>query len=65
MYILAKQKNRISGGFVHIPFLPEQASAYPGQPNMSLSNITKGIEFLIQTALEVEIDIVAAEGTTH
>ncbi|MGF9966114.1 pyroglutamyl-peptidase I [Bacillus rhizoplanae] len=65
MYILAKQEDRISGGFVHIPFLPEQASAYPGQPSMSLSNITKGIELLIQTALEVEIDIVAAEGTTH
>lgn len=65
MHILAKQKDRISGGFVHIPFLPEQASAYPGQPSMSLSNITKGIELLIQTALEVEIDIVVAEGTTH
>ncbi|MCZ6944878.1 pyroglutamyl-peptidase I, partial [Bacillus mycoides] len=37
MHELEKHDKKIKGGFVHIPFLPEQASNYPGQPSMSLS----------------------------
>ncbi|MDM5186469.1 pyroglutamyl-peptidase I [Bacillus sp. DX4.1] len=65
MHLLEKQQHRARGGFVHIPFLPEQASDHPGQPSMSLSTITKGIELLVQTILEVEIDIVESGGATH
>ncbi|HEK9100147.1 pyroglutamyl-peptidase I [Bacillus pfraonensis] len=65
MRMLAKSENAVRGGFIHIPFLPEQASSHPGQPSMSLSTITKGIELLIQVALEVEHDIVACGGATH
>ncbi|WP_410982999.1 pyroglutamyl-peptidase I [Bacillus cereus] len=65
MHMLVKSEREVRGGFIHIPFLPEQASSHPGQPSMSLSTITKGIELLIQVALEVEHDIVACGGTTH
>ncbi|MCI0765576.1 pyroglutamyl-peptidase I [Bacillus sp. TL12] len=65
MHMLAKSENVVRGGFIHIPFLPEQASSHPGQPSMSLPVITKGIGLLIQVALEVENDIVACGGATH
>ncbi len=47
MHELEKRDKKIKGGFVHIPFLPEQASKYPGQPSMSLSTIRKGIELAV------------------
>ncbi|MFJ8526873.1 pyroglutamyl-peptidase I [Bacillus sp. NPDC094106] len=65
MHILAKSENEARGGFVHIPFLPEQASNHSGHPSMSLSTITKGIALLIEVALEVEKDIVECGGATH
>ncbi|MEH7457446.1 pyroglutamyl-peptidase I [Bacillus sp. JJ1127] len=65
MHVLVKSENEARGGFVHIPFLPEQASNHSGQPSMSLSTITKGIELLIEVALEVEKDIVECGGATH
>ena len=65
MHMLAKNESKARGGFIHIPFLPEQASSHPGQPSMSLPVIAKGIELLIQVALEVENDIVECGGTTH
>lgn len=65
MHMLAKEENEARGGFIHIPFLPEQASSHPGQPSMSLSTITKGIELLIRVVLEVETDIIECGGATH
>lgn len=65
MHVLAKSENEARGGFVHIPFLPEQASNHSGQPSMSLSTITKGIALLIEVTLEVEKDIVECGGATH
>ncbi|MBY0597513.1 pyroglutamyl-peptidase I [Bacillus bingmayongensis] len=65
MHMLAKEENEAGGGFIHIPFLPEQASSHPGQPSMSLSTITKGIELLVQVALEMENDIIECGGATH
>ncbi|EJS76763.1 pyroglutamyl-peptidase I [Bacillus cereus] len=65
MHELRKHDQKIKGGFVHIPFLPEQASNYPSQPSMSLSTISKGIELAIEVTTEVEVDIVACGGATH
>lgn len=65
MHELEKHDKKIKGGFVHIPFLPEQASNYPGQPSMSLSTISKGIELAVEVTTIVEVDIVEVGGTTH
>ncbi|NWK69253.1 pyroglutamyl-peptidase I [Bacillus paramycoides] len=65
MHELEKHDKKIKGGFVHIPFLPEQASNYPGQPSMSLSTIRKGIQLAVEVTTEVEIDIVECGGATH
>ncbi len=65
MYELENRDKKIKGGFIHIPFLPEQASKYPGQPSMSLSTIRKGIELAVEVTMTVEVDIVEVGGTTH
>ncbi|ANS48690.1 pyrrolidone-carboxylate peptidase [Bacillus thuringiensis] len=65
MHELEKHDKKIKGGFIHIPFLPEQASNYPGQPSMSLSTIRKGIELAIEVTTTVEVDIVEVGGATH
>ncbi|OWT50202.1 MULTISPECIES: pyroglutamyl-peptidase I [unclassified Bacillus (in: firmicutes)] len=65
MHELEKRDKKIKGGFIHIPFLPEQASNYPGQPSMSLSTISKGIELAVEVTTTVEVDIVEIGGTTH
>ncbi|TKH19756.1 pyroglutamyl-peptidase I [Bacillus wiedmannii] len=65
MHELEKHDKKIKGGFIHIPFLPEQVSNYPGQPSMSLSTIRKGIELAVEVTTAVEVDIVEIGGTTH
>lgn len=61
------QSQRISGGFIHIPYLPEQAarlSAQMGaQPSMALSTIVQGLELAVSTALTVKTDSKQVGGT--
>ncbi|WEG14465.1 pyroglutamyl-peptidase I [Pullulanibacillus sp. KACC 23026] len=61
MDILTEYKG-IRGGFIHIPFIPEQAVRNPGQPSLSLEDIVKAIRIAIQTTLSHETDIVEAGG---
>ncbi|WP_028402860.1 pyroglutamyl-peptidase I [Ectobacillus panaciterrae] len=65
MHILSQGNNGAKGGFVHIPYLPEQAANHPGQPSMPFNALAKGITTLLHTALEVEKDITETEGITH
>ncbi|WP_193165861.1 pyroglutamyl-peptidase I [Microbulbifer hainanensis] len=55
-------------GFVHIPYLPEQAARHPGSPHMALSMLTEGLkgicDELIAGGEEME-EIDAIAGTTH
>ena len=62
MHQLASLDDPITGGFIHIPFLPEQAVKYPGQPSMALETIVNGLKTAIETAVTYEKDIVALGG---
>ena len=53
------------GGFIHIPYLPEQAAAHPGAPSMSLDTIIAGLTLALETALTATTDIAETGGTTH
>jgi len=44
MHHLAVEGNVRSGGFIHVPYLPEQAARLNGQPSMALDTIVRGIE---------------------
>ncbi len=55
----------VKGGFIHIPYLPEQAAAHPGAPSMSTHTLKKGLEIAIAVALRQEHDIKVVGGATH
>ena len=53
------------GGFIHIPYLPQQAAAHPGAPSMAAETVRQGLALAIATALQVENDIPVTGGATH
>ena len=53
------------GGFIHIPYLPQQAAAHLGAPSMAAETVRQGLELAIATALQVENDIQVTGGATH
>jgi pyroglutamyl-peptidase len=54
----------VRGGFLHVPYLPEQAAGLAGiqVPSMALDDIVRGIEIILRVAAAHTEDIVAAEG---
>jgi len=65
LHRLHTQGNRVRGGFVHIPYLPEQAAHHPGAPSMSRDNLMQALEIAIRVSLETETDLKVAGGATH
>lgn len=55
----------VKGGFIHIPYLPEQAAKHPGEPSMSVNTVLNALELTIAIALHTEQDLRIAEGATH
>jgi pyroglutamyl-peptidase len=56
----------IKAGFIHVPFLPEQAAAWPEPtPAMALEEIVAGLRTAVEVALTVDGDVAMAGGATH
>lgn len=56
----------IRGGFIHVPYLPEQAAAFAGAPGMALEEIVEGLRAAVEVALRGgEGDVALAGGATH
>ncbi len=45
------RKSPVRGGFVHVPYLPQQAAG-TGRPSMALQEITQGLHVALQAALD-------------
>ncbi len=56
---------QVRGGFVHIPFLPEQAVAHAGAPSLGLDVIVASLALIVDTALALRRDVRVAAGATH
>jgi pyroglutamyl-peptidase len=53
-------------GFIHVPFLPEQAADRPERPpSMALKDIIDGLRIAIEVAVTADEDVVEAGGATH
>lgn len=65
LHRLHTQGNRVRGGFVHIPYMPEQAAQHPGAPSMSRDNVMQALEIAIRVSLATEKDLKVAGGATH
>ncbi|MGH8853259.1 MAG: pyroglutamyl-peptidase I [Telluria sp.] len=56
----------VKAGFIHVPFLPEQAEGrLDHPPSMALDDIVAGIRTAVETAVSVERDVAQAGGATH
>jgi pyroglutamyl-peptidase len=55
---------RLRGGFLHIPYLPQQAVRHTGAPSMAIEHIVQGIEIILATTAEYFDDLVLAEDAT-
>lgn len=52
MYLIHSKYPKIKGGFIHVPFIPEQVVTKPNQPSMGLEQIKTGIEIAIEAAIK-------------
>lgn len=62
MDIIASHPAQMRGGFLHIPYVPEQAARLGGAPSMSVDDIVRGIEIIVATSAARTTDIQTAEG---
>lgn len=61
----ALRHRRIRGGFVHIPYAPEQALRHPGAPALDLDTVVRALRIAIQTAMATANDTRLAAGAEH
>jgi len=62
MHALRGQR-KIRGGFIHVPFLPEQAKA--GQASLPLETMVAAVTAAIETAIKTRRDSTLTGGATH
>lgn len=55
----------VRAGFIHIPYLPEQAAAHPGAASMALADMVKGLKIAVEASVNATRDVRAAGGQTH
>ena len=60
---LATRHPRVRGGFLHVPWLPEQATRHPGQPSMALATMLDGVRAALECAIAVREDLRESGGT--
>jgi pyroglutamyl-peptidase len=65
MHLLATHHPQIRGGFVHVPYLPEQASRHADAPSMALSTMIDATRLCLETAIVTRHDLHYAAGATH
>lgn len=55
----------LRAGFIHIPYLPQQAAAHPGAASMALTDMVRGLRIAIDVALSDAADLRESGGATH
>lgn len=62
MHTLASRRSlrHVRGGFVHVPWLPEQ-----GQPSMPLEAMVRGLSAALRSAITTSTDAALADGALH
>lgn len=64
-HLIATRHPGVRGGFVHVPWLPEQAVRYAGESSMALDTMITGVRAAIECAISTVEDLRVAEGSTH
>ena len=61
LHALATRWPHVRGGFMHVPFAPEQVTERPA-PSMSVADIARGIAAAVEAVADSAEDLHAAEG---
>lgn len=61
MHFIATKQPHIRGGFIHIPYLPEQV-VHRDVPSLSLADIVRGLEIAASVAVQTDVDIAVGGG---
>ena len=64
-HLLASEHPNSRGGFIHVPWLTEQATRHPGEPGMPLEMMVKGVRAAIACCLRTSTDLAITGGTLH
>jgi pyroglutamyl-peptidase len=62
LHHLAESGSRARGGFIHVPYSPEQAARHPEAPSMPVAAMAMGIAAAIAAACEHPHDLHVSEG---
>lgn len=65
MHALAAEGTAARGGFMHIPYLPEQAARHAGAPALALDTVVAGLRIALGVALRTRRDRALGAGTLH
>ena len=63
LYHIDKTYRVMNGGFIHVPYIPEQTVDKPDKPSMPLEDIVRGLEAAIMAIADNEKDIRVIGGT--
>lgn len=64
-HLVATRYRGTRAGFVHVPWLPEQAVRHHGQPSMALETMIAGVRAAIECAVATRRDLRVAGGSTY
>ena len=62
MDIAASHPIPMRGGFLHIPYVPEQVARLGGAPSMAVEDIVRGIEIIVEVSAARNSDLHTVEG---
>jgi pyroglutamyl-peptidase len=60
-----RNRRGLRGGFVHIPYSPEQAAGHPGAPSLSTDTVGAALRIIIRTSLKNPKDLAIPADATH
>lgn len=64
LYLIDKKYKNVRGGFIHVPYLPEQVIDKKSTPSMNINDIIAALTIAIRTSVEIKEDIKLSCGKT-
>ncbi|MEL4358906.1 MULTISPECIES: pyroglutamyl-peptidase I [unclassified Luteococcus] len=65
LHHLASRGTSARGGFIHVPYIPQQTTDKPGMPSMSATDITRALTAALEAMVTHDADIRLGDGATH
>ncbi|GGP35719.1 pyroglutamyl-peptidase I [Saccharothrix coeruleofusca] len=65
MHLLATEHPGVRGGFVHVPYAPEQVADRPDVPGLPLATTVDALEIIVRTSLATTADLPVTAGHLH